>query len=48
MPVITTLPGTRTTPGIEPAGLPRPLPELLPIHVCPQQKREHASPDVSP
>jgi len=44
MPQPTTIP-VRTpveTPAVEPN------PKLLPAQICPQQKREMASPDVSP
>jgi hypothetical protein len=36
------------TPVVSPETQPLPQPELWPIEICPQQKREHASPDVSP
>lgn len=36
------------TPVVNPSTRPLPEWELDPREVCPQQKREHASPDVSP
>lgn len=47
MPV-TTLPGIQTPVKTEPFTQPMPKPELYPIEICPQQQREHASPDVAP
>lgn len=40
------LPGV--TPTVSPNPMTQPQPELYPIEICPQQKREHASPDVMP
>lgn len=36
------------TPTVTPQTQPIPAPELYPDEICPQQQREHASPDVSP
>jgi hypothetical protein len=44
------MPQPTTTPVRTPVEIPaaEPNPELLPAEICPQQKREMASPDVSP
>lgn len=39
-------PGIKPVPTVDPQVMPQP--ELWPTEICPQQKREHASPDVSP
>jgi hypothetical protein len=36
------------TPVVSPETMPAPSPELYPDEICHQQKREGASPDVSP
>jgi len=44
------MPQPTTTPVRTPVETPavEPTPKLLPTEICPQQKREMASPDVSP
>jgi hypothetical protein len=46
MPQQTTTPVR--TPVEAPATITEPNPKLLPGEICPQQKREMASPDISP
>jgi hypothetical protein len=47
MPAPTTIP-TTTTPGIQPSIDPWPQRYTDPARICPQQRREGASPDVEP
>ena len=47
MPAPTTTP-TTTTPGIDPGISPWPERFTDPTRICPQQRREGASPDVAP
>lgn len=44
------MPQQITTPVRTPVETPatQPSPQLVPAEICPQQKREMASPDVSP
>jgi len=45
MPQTTTTP---VTPSIAPTTEPAEEPKLFPDEICPQQRREHAAPDVEP
>jgi hypothetical protein len=47
MPAPTTTP-TTTTPGVDPGISPWPERFTDPARICPQQRREGASPDVAP
>ena len=48
MPATTPVKTPTRSPSKRPEIYPGPEPEIYPGEICPQQKREHISPDVSP
>ncbi len=48
MPNPVTAPTKTPSPSKNPEVYPGPEPTIYPSKICPQQKREHISPDISP